>query len=132
MARIQGYKDLLAWQKAMDLVVEVYRLSRAFPADERFGLTAQVRSAVVSIPSNIAEGHGRSTKADFIRFLDIALGSANEVETQLLAAIRLAFIENGELTRGMDLVHEVQALVKGLIGSLRRSSKTNIRPQQDG
>jgi len=94
MAGIGGYKDLIAWQKGMDLVVAVYGLTKAFPSDERFGLTAQVRRAAVSIPSNIAEGYSRKGKRDYLRFLEIALGSANEVETQLMAAMRLGFADS--------------------------------------
>lgn len=121
MSGIRGFKDLIAWQKAMDLVVLVYRLTASFPREERFGLTAQARKAVISIPSNIAEGYGRSTKRDYIRFLEIARGSANELETQLLAAKRLQMGKASEFPATMDLTNEVQRLVSGLILSLDRS-----------
>ncbi len=102
-----GYKDLIAWQNGMDLVVAVYRVSARFPPEERFGLTSQVRRAAVSIPSNIAEGYSRPGRADYQRFLDIARGSANETETQLIAASRLKMVGADELTRVIELTNEV-------------------------
>ena len=127
MAGIIGYKDLIAWQKGMDLIEEVYRLSAGFPSAERFGLAAQVRRAAVSIPSNIAEGYGRPGKADYIRFLDIARGSANEVETQLLVAERLRFVDVGQMKRAVDMVNEVQRVLKGLVDSIEKKRKTSFR-----
>ena len=126
MAKVNGFMDLVAWQKGMNLVEEVYRVSAGFPADERFGLAAQVRRAVVSIPSNIAEGYGRSTKADYIRFIDIAKGSANEVETQLRIAQRLGFVKGQNNGRALALTNEVQRIVRGLGDGLRRSTRTNV------
>ncbi len=127
MAKIKGYKDLIAWQKAMDLVEVVYRASRSFPAEERFGLTSQIRRAAVSVPSNIAEGHSRPGRNDYVRFLDIARGSANEIETQLLIAGRLGFVKREQLIGILDLVEEVQRILKGLVNSLQNSKKTNVR-----
>ncbi|HEY3319507.1 MAG TPA: four helix bundle protein [Planctomycetota bacterium] len=89
---LQSYRDLLVWQKAMDLVVSIYTLSRSFPNDERFGLTSQIRRASISVPSNIAEGYGRSHRGEYLHHLSIARGSLMEVETDLLAAVRLAFV----------------------------------------
>jgi len=83
---IKSYRDLQIWQEAVDLVELVYRASAAFPADERFGLTSQLRRSSVSIPSNIAEGHARPTTRDYLRFLGISLGSLAEMETQILIA----------------------------------------------
>ncbi len=88
---IQSYKDLTVWQKSMDLLVEIYRLTKLFPRDEQFASTSQVRRAAISIPSNIAEGHGRLTKAEFRHFLCVARGSFAEAETQLQIAIRLGY-----------------------------------------
>ncbi len=127
MAKIKGYKDLIAWQKAMDLVEAVYRASRSFPAEERFGLASQIRRASVSVPSNIAEGYSRPGRNDYVRFLDIARGSANEIETQLLIAKRLGFVKREQLIGILDLVEEVQRILKGLVNSLRSSKKTNVR-----
>jgi four helix bundle protein len=127
MARIDGYKDLIAWQKGMDLVVEVYRVSKHFPPDERFGLTAQVRKAAVSIPSNVAEGYGRPSRADYIHFLDISRGSANEVETQLLLAVRLGFVTAEMARRALEMTNEEQRILNGLVEAVEKSSKKNYR-----
>lgn len=120
MDKTGGYKDLIAWQKAMDLVEVVYRASGRFPADERFGLTSQVRRAVVSIPSNIAEGYARAGRNDYPRFLDIARGSANEVETQILLAARLGFTKDRPVEHLLGLIDEVQRILKGLVKGLKR------------
>jgi four helix bundle protein len=117
---VKNYRELIAWQKAMDLVEIVYKASGAFPKDELFGLTQQVRRAVVSIPSNIAEGQGRRTTAEFLHFLPIANGSLREVETQLLIAGRLCFLEGQEVERAMTLAAEVGRLVNGLANSPSR------------
>ncbi len=82
-AEIRSFRDLVVWQKAMVLVEHVYGFSKLFPSDERYGLTAQIRRAAVSVPSNIAEGYGRHSTSDYIRFLQISLGSLNELQTQL-------------------------------------------------
>ncbi|MDY7009610.1 MAG: four helix bundle protein [Planctomycetota bacterium] len=123
---INHYRDLVAWQKGMDLVEAVYRLTAAYPPDERFGLVVQTRRAAVSVPSNIAEGFGRSGKADFLRFLGISIGSVNEVETQLLIAVRLGFMTNLQMNQTVALSEEVRKILKGLIGALRKSGKSNI------
>lgn len=97
---LKTYKELLVWQKSIRLVKEVYAKTAMFPADERFGLCAQMRRSAVSIPSNIAEGYGRQTRPDYLRFLYIAIGSLYELETQLTIALELGFLANdvyGEL-----------------------------------
>jgi four helix bundle protein len=127
MAKIDGFKDLIAWQKGMDLVVEVYRLSAHFPPDERFGLTAQVRKAAVSIPSNVAEGYARPSRADYVHFLDISRGSANEVETQLLAAVQLGFVTSEKARRALEMTNEEQRILNGLVEALERGPKKNYR-----
>lgn len=127
MGSVKGFKDLIAWQKGMERVEEVYRLSAGFPRHEQFGLTAQVRRAAVSIPSNVAEGYGRPGKADYVRFLDIARGSANEVETQLLLAERLRFVPPERSRQAMQLVNEVQRVLKGLVDSIERSHRVSFR-----
>src|SRR5215212_604854 len=87
---LKHYRELIGWQLAIDLAEEVYAATRDFPRDEQFGLTNQVRRAAVSIPSNIAEGQGRGTTKDFIHFLNMACGSLQEVETQILLSERLS------------------------------------------
>jgi four helix bundle protein len=90
------YRDLIVWQRAMELVQRVYALSRNWPADERFGLTSQIRRAAVSIPSNIAEGNGRQTAGEGVQFLGMAMGSLYEVETQTSIARRLGMISEDD------------------------------------
>lgn len=118
MAKVENYKHLIAWQRAMDLVEEVYRLTARYPSDERFGLISQTRRAAVSIPSNVAEGYARRTRGDYVHFLHMSRGSANEVETQLLLATRLGFVTANQARRAMDLTLEVQRIMKGLVKSL--------------
>ncbi len=115
----RNYQDLIAWQRAMDLVEEVYRVTKAWPREETYGLTNQVRRAAVSIPSNIAEGQGRSSPAEFARFLSIAHGSLREVETQLLIASRLAYPDTQTISTTLDRTAEVGRLIQGLLRSLR-------------
>lgn len=90
---VRSYRDLAVWNRAMQLARAVYRATDAFPDNERFGLTNQMRRAAVSVPSNIAEGHARSTTADFLRFVSITLGSLAELETQVFLAIDLGYVE---------------------------------------
>ena len=94
MMPVKDYRDLIVWQKAMDLVEAIYRTTAAFPREEIYGLTAQMRRAAVSIPSNIAEGNGRNTTRDYLHFLGMAYGSVKEVETQVLIAERLRYIDS--------------------------------------
>jgi four helix bundle protein len=113
------FKDLLVWQKAIDLTVTVYTLTKSFPADEKFGLISQIRRSVISIPSNIAEGAGRGTKGEFKQFLMIALGSSYELETQVILSGRLiATISELSLVEVLDKVNEVQKMILGLHKSL--------------
>jgi four helix bundle protein len=113
------YQDLIAWQKAKALAVEVYRSTEPFPKSEIYGLTSQLRRAAVSIASNIAEGQGRLTRGEFCHFLGQARGSVLEVETQLAIALDLHFLEDGEFRKLEGLSSEVQKLLNGLIGSMR-------------
>jgi four helix bundle protein len=110
---------LKVWQSGMILAKRVYRLTASFPADERFGLTSQMRRAAVSVPSNIAEGHARNTKAEMIRFSGIALGSIAEIETQLLLAADLGFAAAPEIDEVLKVSEEVGRMIHGLIRSNR-------------
>lgn len=116
----KNYRDLIAWQKAMDLVDQVYRASKTFPDEEKFGLTQQMRRAAVSIPSNIAEGQGRESKKEFARFLSIAHGSLRELETQILISERLQYLSQTDDL--LALASEVGRLITGLTKSLNRPS----------
>jgi four helix bundle protein len=112
-------EELVAWQKAMDLVDSVYKLTKHWPREEVFGLTNQVRRAAVSVPSNIAEGHGRKQDGDFGRFLSIAYGSLMEVKTQLLIAVRQRFCEQTVAAPTLALADEVAKLLNGLRKSIK-------------
>jgi four helix bundle protein len=118
-SRIQSYRDLDVWQIAMDLVVEVYQLSKAFPADERFGLTAQVRKAVVSIPTNVAEGHARTGVGEYSHFVSIARGSTAEVETELLIAERLDYVGRDKIAATLDKTDHISRMLTNLRRSLK-------------
>ena len=110
-----NYKELIVWQKSMDLVEEVYNLTSSFPAEEKFGLTSQIRRCVVSIPSNIAEGTGRKSKKVFRHFLEISNGSINELKTQLEISKRIGFLSEEDLEETFDLCDEVQKMTFTLI-----------------
>lgn len=109
-----SYKELVAWQKAMDLVVSCYKSTANFPASERFGLTDQLRRAAVSIPANIAEGHGRHYDAEFVRFLYIASGSLAELETHIQIAQRLDYLDQIAADHLIGQCMEVARLLYGL------------------
>jgi four helix bundle protein len=117
---IQSYRELIAWQKAMDLVEAIYRATIKFPREEIYSLTVQVRRAAVSIPSNIAEGQGRNTTRDFLHFLSIARGSVKEVETQVLIAERLTYLTKQTAAHLLGQTSEVGRLISGLSNSLRK------------
>ncbi|HEY9231331.1 MAG TPA: four helix bundle protein [Blastocatellia bacterium] len=114
----QNYKDLIAWQKAMDLVEAVYTATKRFPKEELYGLTSQIRRAAVSIPSNIAEGQGRKSSNEFARFLAIAYGSLREVETQILIAERLSYLQRQDIESLIELSSQVGRLINGLSNSI--------------
>ena len=116
------HKDLDVWKKAMELVEEIYRVSKDFPSNEQYGLTTQIRRAAVSIPSNIAEGSGRKGDKELLLFLSVALGSLAEVETQILIAVRLEYIE--EITPTLNLITEVRKLTLGYRNFVLKKSKT--------
>src|SRR5688572_26088552 len=114
----KNYRDLVVWQKAVDLVTSVYETSRWWPKEEQYGLTMQVRRAVVSVPSNIAEGQGRSSTKEFLHHLSIARGSLLEVETQMIVAQRLGFLPHENLDTLLENTSEVGRLLNGLFRSL--------------
>jgi four helix bundle protein len=119
MTNNSSFRDLKVWRDAMTLVEEVYKLSARFPPTERFGLTAQIRRAAVSIPSNIGEGKRRKRQRAFLHHLDIALGSQGELEVQLEIAQRLGFVARHDIDRVMNRVAEVGRMLNGLIESLQ-------------
>src|SRR3989454_973373 len=115
----RGYRDLLGWQRAMDLVVEAYRVSAVFPAEERYSLIEQVRRAAVSVPSNIAEGHGRDHLGDYLRQLSVANGSLMELETQVLIAGRMGYLRKEDEGRILRQTGEVGKMLSGLTRALK-------------
>jgi len=116
---MQTHRDLIVWRKAIDLVEETYRATRGWPREEIYGRTSQVRRAVVSIPANIAEGQGRGSPRDFLRFLAIANGSLIENETHLFIARRLGYLEEPPLLLFLQQTAEVSRLLQGRIRSLQ-------------
>ncbi len=111
--RRNGYRDLIVWQKAMLLCKEVYFLTKSFPKEEVYGLTSQVRRCAISIPSNIAEGKGRNSDKEFIRFLQISLGSLYELQTQLELSLQLDFTKNIDTVLNLSI--EIEKMLNSLI-----------------
>ena len=118
------FKELIVWQKARVLTREVYVLTKGFPQEERYELTSQIRRAVVSIPSNIAEGSGRRTNREFKRFLDIALSSAFELETQVILAYDLVYMTGDKFEEMNAMILEVQRMIVGFKNSLSKNGET--------
>jgi len=116
----RDYRDLVLWQKAMELAAEVHRTTLKLPRHELFGMVAQVRRAAVSVPSNIAEGSGRRTTREFIAFLHIARGSLSELRTQLILAEKILYLSEADLCSAYRLSDEVGRLLNAVIRGLRR------------
>ena len=120
---VRNFHDLRVWQKAMDLVAEVYRVAKKLPGVERFVLTQQLLRAVLSVPANIAEGQGRRSTADFLRHLVIARGSLAEVETLLLVAQRLSYLTEQDMDVVATNTMDVRMLLSGLISRLQQKDR---------
>jgi four helix bundle protein len=116
---IGSFRDIVAWQRAIDLADAVYAATKTWPADERFGLTMQVRRAAISVMANIAEGHGRSGPREFHHHCSIADGSLSEVEAHLLFAHRLQFVDDAILDRLTQQIEDTRRPLRGLIRNLR-------------
>jgi four helix bundle protein len=116
---LKNYRELLVWQKSYRLCIEVYKITRGFPKEEKFGLTSQIRRAAVSVPSNIAEGYGRKTTPEYIRALYVAYGSHCELETQMLLSGDLGYIQAEEMNRIQEGIAEIERMLKALIKSLQ-------------
>jgi four helix bundle protein len=116
---LKSYRDLLVWQKAMELTIEIYRFSNDFPKSEVYGLTSQLRRAGVSVPSNIAEGYGRGSRKEYVQFLCISQGSLKELETQVILAQRLNYGSKAAAEGLLGLSDEVGRMLGALIRSLR-------------
>jgi four helix bundle protein len=118
---LKTHKDLDAWKVSMDFVVDIYTLTRAFPSDEIYGLTNQMKRAAISVPSNIAEGAARKGDKEFIQFLYVALGSVSEIETQLLLAERLKFSKSA--ASYLKIVDQIKQMLFGLIRYIKNNKK---------
>jgi four helix bundle protein len=123
MSDFKSYKDLIAWQKAILLVTEIYAVTRTFPGDEKFGLTSQLNRAAVSVPSNIAEGWGRETSKNFVQFLRNSRGSLMEIQTQLIIAKNLGYINSDKFDAITEMSEEVGKIIHGLIKSINKKLK---------
>lgn len=118
---MKKHQDLLVWQKSIDLVTAIYSVTSAFPDNEKFGLTNQIRRSAVSIPSNIAEGFSRKSDGDFLRFLRISYGSAAELETQILIAKNLDFISLKDFDTVVESLTEVKKMLNKLMTTVAKS-----------
>ncbi len=125
---LKNYKELKVWQKSYQFCLEIYKITKRFPKEERYGLTSQIRRAAVSVPSNIAEGYGRKTTPEYIRFLYIAYGSNCEMETQILLSGDLGYIETGKLEILQEGIGEVERMLKAPIKSLERKALDPLNP----
>ena len=115
------YKELIVWQRSIVLVTDVYHLARSLPKEELYALSDQIKRCAVSIPSNIAEGSGRNTTKEFVQFLYIALGSASELETQLIIGKNIGFFK--DLNKYFQEINEIRKMLNGLINALKNKEK---------
>jgi four helix bundle protein len=120
---VKSYRDLQVWQKAMDLVVICYKLTDRLPDRERYGLVSQIQRSAVSVPANIAEGHGRHHLGDKLHHLSISNGSLKELETHLLVTVRLAYLKQSELALALELADELGKMLTVLVRRLREKAK---------
>jgi four helix bundle protein len=117
--KVRTYRDLRVWQKSMDLVEASYKLAKPLPAQETYGLISQIKRAAVSIPANIAEGHGRKRTGDFLHHLSIAHGSLMELETHFFIAQRLAYVQMANIEPLLRRTNELSRMLSGLVQKLR-------------
>ncbi|MDY0221448.1 MAG: four helix bundle protein [Desulfobacterium sp.] len=115
---MKDFRKLKVWEKAHDFTLQVYRVTKNFPSDERFGLTAQLRRAAASVPTNIAEGCGRDSERELARFMSIAAGSASEVEYQLILACDLRYLQDETYRELNQHINEVKKMLNGFISKL--------------
>lgn len=127
MIKSSDYRDLKVWQKAIELTSEVYKLVKLLPNEERYALSDQIRRAVVSVPSNIAEGRGRGTNKEFVRYLLMSRGSLWEVSTQLEICERLQYLNNDEMTNARQLITEISKMINALASSFSNDSEAVLK-----
>lgn len=126
---IRNYRQLIVWQKAMELAEQIYRLVEELPDEERFGLSYQLRKCAVSIPSNVAEGHARRSTREYLQFISIALGSIAEAETQMLLAVRLRMLKPEQTAPIEDLMVEVGKMLRTIQGKLKPTEAREPHPE---
>ena len=119
---LKSYRELIVWQKAVQLVVDCYRATPGFPKSEIYGLTSQIRRAATSIPANIAEGYGRGSRKEYLQFLIVAQGSLKELETHFIVAQKLNYLTDAQLSRVLSQSDEVGKMLGSLIRKLRTPS----------
>jgi four helix bundle protein len=115
---LKTYRDLVVWQKSMELVTEVYRMTKNFPGDEIYGLTSQMRRCAVSLPSNIAEGYGRHSTQDYVRFLRVACGSLFELQTQMEISKNLTYLNENAFYTHYEASREIERMLNSLINKV--------------
>ncbi|MBU1053239.1 MAG: four helix bundle protein [Proteobacteria bacterium] len=115
---MKTYRDLEVWQKSMNLVIEIYKISKGFPKEEAYGLTSQMRRCAISIPSNMAEGYGRNSTNEYLRFLRIATGSLYELQTQMEISMNLYYLNRDEFDKLYELSREIERMLSSLIRKL--------------
>ncbi len=123
---VRSFRDLLVWQRAIQLSVAIYRLTKDFPREELYGLSSQIRRAAVSVPSNIAEGHGRLSTGEYRQFLGIARGSNFELQTQLEIARSLKFGDAGLLDEAESLSFEVGKMISGILNTIKDRDEVKL------
>ena len=121
---IKSFRDLIVWQKSMELVTEIYKQSLLYPKEELYGLTSQIRRSAVSVPSNIAEGYGRRSTGDYTRFLQFSIGSLYELNTQLEIAKNLQYLPPEQFCNLSDCCNEISKMLSALIKSINNKYKT--------
>jgi four helix bundle protein len=119
---MKTYRELIVWQKAMELVTHIYKLSKSFPKEESFGLTSQMRRSAVYIPANVAEGYGRKSTQDYLRFLNIARSSTYELQTLLEIANNLNYITSDSFSNVFEKSKEIERMLSALIAKINRGS----------
>jgi four helix bundle protein len=127
---MDNYKQLIVWQRSMDLAADIYRWTSSLPKQELYGLTSQLQRSAVSIPANIAEGHGRSTTKEYFRFLSIARGSLAELETELLLAKRIGYGDSAVAEKLFKQIEEISRLLRGLQKALREKLNQQEKRQR--
>jgi len=115
---IKSYRDLIVWQKSMSLVTQIYKITKLFPRDETYGLVVQIRRSSVSIPSNIAEGYGRNSTDDYIRFLRFAVSSLYEVQTQLEISMNIGYISKNDFEKLFAGSKEIERMLNSLVSKI--------------